>query len=35
MRQLYEFGFAQATAGYRWAKQPPSMVRDYENDASP
>ena len=35
MRQLYEFGFAQATAGYRWRKQPPSMVGDYEKDASP
>ena len=34
MRQLYEFGFAQATAGYRWVKQPPSMVGESENDAS-
>jgi len=26
MRQLYAFGFEQAAAGYRWAKQPPSLA---------
>jgi hypothetical protein len=35
MRQLYEFGFGQAAAGYRWVKQPPTMVGEYGNDASP
>ena len=35
MRQLYEFGFGQAAAGYRWVKQPPALVGEYENDASP
>ena len=35
MRQLYEFGFGQAAAGYRWAKQPPALVGEYESDASP
>jgi predicted acylesterase/phospholipase RssA len=35
MQQLYAFGFAQATAGYQWAKQPPTMVGEFENDASP
>ena len=35
MRQLYEFGFAQAAAGYHWAKQPPSLVGENENDDSP
>src|SRR5262245_4518737 len=34
MQQLYEFGFAQARAGYRWAKQPPTMVGEFEKDAS-
>ena len=34
MRQLYEFGFEQAAAGYRWAKQPPVLVGEYEYDAS-
>jgi hypothetical protein len=32
MRQLYEFGYQQAAAGYHWAKQPPALVGD---DASP
>jgi hypothetical protein len=35
MRQLYEFGFARASAGYRWTKQPPTQVGDYEDDDSP
>jgi len=35
MRQLYEFGFGQAAAGYRWAKQPPALVGEDENDAAP
>ena len=35
MRQLYEFGFEQAAAGYRWAKQPPTLVGEDEDDASP
>jgi len=37
MRQLYEFGFARASAGYRWTKQPPTQVGDYEDEdeASP
>jgi hypothetical protein len=35
MRQLYEFGFGQAAAGYRWAKQPPALVGEYEDDALP
>jgi predicted patatin/cPLA2 family phospholipase len=34
MQQLYEFGFAQARDGYRWAKQPPTMVGEFEKDAS-
>ena len=34
MRQLYEFGFGQAAAGYRWAKQPPALVGEDENDAA-
>jgi hypothetical protein len=35
MHQLYDFGFAQATAGYKWKKQPPTLVGEYENDVSP
>jgi hypothetical protein len=35
MRQLYEFGFEQAAAGYQWAKQPPRLAGEYEDDASP
>ena len=35
MRQLYQFGFEQAVAGYRWAKQPPALVGESENDDSP
>jgi hypothetical protein len=35
MRKLYEFGFGQAAAGYRWAKQPPTLVGENESDASP
>ena len=34
MRQLYDFGFAQAAAGYHWAKQPPTLVGEYD-DAQP
>lgn len=32
MRQLYQFGFEQAAAGYRWMKQPPHMVGDSTDD---
>ena len=32
MRQLYEFGFEQAAAGYRWVKQPPTLVGENEDD---
>ena len=35
MRQLYEFGFGQAAAGYQWAKQPPTLVGENEDAASP
>jgi hypothetical protein len=35
MRQLYDYGFARAVAGYRWAKQPPMLVGEDEDDASP
>ena len=35
MRRLYDFGFAQAAAGYRWAKQPPPRVGEDEGDNSP
>ena len=35
MRQLYEFGFGHAAAGYWWAKQPPALVGGDENDALP
>jgi hypothetical protein len=35
MRQLYGFGFAQATAGYQWAKQPPTLTFDYETNVVP
>ena len=35
MRQLYEFGFQQAVTGYRWAKQPPTLVGEYDDDTSP
>jgi hypothetical protein len=35
MRQLYQFGFEQAAAEYRWAKQPPTLVGEEEDDASP
>ena len=35
MRQLYEFGFAQSVHGYRWAKQPPTLVGEFEKDAVP
>ena len=35
MRQLYEFGFVQAAAGYNWAKEPPAMVGEDEDDVSP
>ena len=33
MRQLYEFGFAKAAAGYRWAKQPPPLVGEDQGDS--
>jgi len=26
MRKLYDFGFADAKAGYHWAKEPPMLV---------
>jgi hypothetical protein len=26
MQKLYDFGFAEAKAGYHWAKQPPNLV---------
>src|ERR1700758_1043790 len=35
MRQLYDFGFAQAAAGYRWTKKPPSLVGETPEDDSP
>lgn len=35
MRQLYEFGFQQAAAGYRWTKQPPTLVGESGSDPSP
>jgi hypothetical protein len=28
MRSLYDFGYAEAAAGYRWAKQPPMLQGD-------
>jgi hypothetical protein len=34
MRQLYEFGYQQAAAGYHWAKQPPTLVGGDEDEAS-
>ena len=30
MKSLYEFGYAQAAAGYRWTKQPPMLVGEDE-----
>ena len=30
MRSLYDFGYAEAAAGYRWAKQPPMLQGDDE-----
>jgi hypothetical protein len=35
MRQLYTFGYEQAAAGYAWAKWPPTLVGESEDDASP
>lgn len=35
MRQLYAFGFRQAAAGYRWAKQPPALAGEYGVDTPP
>jgi Patatin-like phospholipase len=35
MRQLYEFGYAQAVTGYQWTKQPPSLVGESETAESP
>jgi hypothetical protein len=32
MRQLYEFGFKQAAAGYRWTKEPPALVGQNEDE---
>jgi len=35
MRQLYAFGFGQAVRGYHWAKQPPALAGETEDDAAP
>lgn len=35
MRQLYEYGFEQAAAGYDWAKRPPTLVGENQDDVSP
>jgi predicted acylesterase/phospholipase RssA len=35
MRQLYAFGFGEAAPGYRWAKQPPALAGENEDDDSP
>jgi len=35
MRQLYDYGFQQAAAGYDWAKRPPSLVGENEDDDAP
>ena len=35
MRQLYDFGFAQAIGGYHWSKQPPSLVGENEDEETP
>jgi hypothetical protein len=32
MRQLYDYGFQQASAGYDWAKRPPSLVGENQDD---
>jgi hypothetical protein len=32
MRQLYTFGFEQAAAGYQWAKLPPTLVGENDNE---
>ena len=32
MRQLYDYGFTRAVAGYRWAKQPPMQVGEHGDD---
>ena len=32
MRQLYDFGYAQAAGGYRWAKQPPNAVGEFDDE---
>jgi hypothetical protein len=32
MRQLYDFGYARAAAGYEWAKQPPAAVGEFDED---
>jgi Patatin-like phospholipase len=32
MRQLYEYGFKQAASGYDWAKRPPALVGDTQDD---
>jgi hypothetical protein len=33
MRQLYDFGYAQAAEGYQWSKQPPVLVGEDQGDA--
>jgi len=33
MRQLYDFGFQQAAAGYQWAKQPPALDVPDDDDS--
>jgi hypothetical protein len=35
MRQLYEFAFSQAAAGYHWTKQPPALVGESDTAESP
>ena len=35
MRQLYDYGFQQAAAGYDWAKRPPALVGENQDENSP
>jgi len=35
MRQLYDYGFQQAAAGYDWAKRPPALVGEDQDENSP
>ena len=35
MRQLYDYGFEQAAAGYDWVKRPPTLVGEDQDEASP